>query len=297
MGPSGKNYRGTRRQRREKPVSITMSAQDYATAWRLITATSDHDKNIADVVRSRVLPRLGANPTPLDVGAGSGVVSKRLAPYFSQLTLVEQNPDQIAASRSELSELGATIFDGGFADFSSAEKYDVVICSHVFYHVPRADWGTFIDRLLGFVRPGGVCVVVLVGGPTDGAGHTIASLPPEQGSLPIRWTTHDAMRKDFSDDAVNTEMFVTELATKEVPFEVVSTINTWDARTVDEMHAICRFVVFEDCLTPEQAASMTEEQATALDARIRAHAQACPYSDGEYHLEMEDGVVIISPMQ
>lgn len=275
-------------------MSITLSERDYATAWRLIASTSRHDRNIAGVIVSRLLPELGPGPTLLDVGAGSGAVSRRLAPHFSHVTLVEQNADQIAANRAELLDLGATIFDGSFADFSTPEKFDVVLCSHVFYHVPRPAWSAFVDRLLGFVRPGGFCVVVLVGGPTDGAGHSLAALPPERRSLPLRHTTHDAMRRDFSDDAVNTEMFAAELAKKDVPFQIVSTINTWDARTAEEMYSICRFVVYEDCLTPEQLADMTGQQAQALDLKIRKHAEACPRADGMYHLEMEDGIVIIS---
>ncbi|MET0133905.1 MAG: class I SAM-dependent methyltransferase [Kibdelosporangium sp.] len=275
-------------------MSITLPKNDYATAWRLIAATSSHDNNIADVILSKVLPGLEHEPTLLDVGAGSGAVSRRLAPHFGHMTLVEQNADQIATGQAELDDLGATVFNGAFADFSSADKFDVVLCSHVFYHVPRAEWSDFIDRLLGFVRPGGVCVVVLVGGPTDGAGHPLSALPPEHRPQQLPHTTHDALRKDFSDDAVNTDMFVAELRSKDVPYELVSTINTWDARTIEEMYAICRFVVFEDCLTPEQVAAMTGEQARALDAKIRGHAAACPYTDEMYHLEMEDGVVIIT---
>ncbi len=274
-------------------MSITMSPAEYAGAWRLITSTSIHDKNIEEVLRAHVLPGLRKNPTLLDVGAGPGVVARRLAPHFAAMTLIEQNPSQIEYNRAELENAGATVFCGSFDEFRSQERYDVVLCSHVFYHVSRSQWSAFIDRLLSFVRPGGVCLVILVGGPTYGSTLPAARLPASSIVRPPSHTTHYAMRKAFTDQAVDTAKFVTELSKKHIPFIVEPTMNWWTAKTLDEMYAICRFVVLEDCYTPEQIAKLTQEEAQQLDRKIRAYAEACPFVDGLYRLEMEDGITII----
>ncbi|MBY8887014.1 class I SAM-dependent methyltransferase [Streptomyces sp. PTM05] len=259
-------------------MPITLSPDEYAAAWRLITDSTWHDKNIEEVLVSKVLPGLRERPTLLDVGAGSGIVARRLAPHFGRITLVEQNPSQIEPNREELKRAGVRIFDGPFGEFDDPERYDVVLCSHVLYHVPRARWTDFIGRMLSFVRPGGVCVVVLVGGPTAGHG---------------RYTTHHAMRQDFTDAAVNSQMLTGELGAMGLAYTVVSTENPWSTSTLDDMYAVCRFVVYEDCLTPEQLEQMSERQLMTLELRIREHAQDCPRVGGRYQLEMEDSIVLV----
>ncbi|OJH40208.1 hypothetical protein [Cystobacter ferrugineus] len=68
-------------------MGITMSPQEYATAFRILAASARHPENIQQVVEERILPRLPKQPTLLDVGAGSGKVAERLAPHFGSLTL------------------------------------------------------------------------------------------------------------------------------------------------------------------------------------------------------------------
>jgi hypothetical protein len=53
-------------------MGITMSPQDYATAFRILAASARHPENIEQAVEERILPRLPRQPALLDVGAGSG---------------------------------------------------------------------------------------------------------------------------------------------------------------------------------------------------------------------------------
>jgi 2-polyprenyl-3-methyl-5-hydroxy-6-metoxy-1,4-benzoquinol methylase len=123
-------------------MGITMSPQDYATAFRLLSLTSRHHENIGQVVEERILPRLPERPSLLDVGAGQGKVAERLSPHFGSLTLLEPNREQIGALALE----GAKIFHITLESYSSPERYDLVLCSHVLYHVPLPAWGGFISR-------------------------------------------------------------------------------------------------------------------------------------------------------
>ncbi len=77
-------------------MGITMSPQDYATAFRILAASARHPENILQAVEERILPRLPKQRALLDVGAGSGKVAKRIAPHFDSLTLLEPNQNQIA---------------------------------------------------------------------------------------------------------------------------------------------------------------------------------------------------------
>lgn len=117
-------------------MRITMSPQDYATAFRLLAVTGRHHENIGQVFEKHVLPRLPPRPSLLDVGAGPGTVARRLAPHFGAITLLEPNREQLGAFQLEGARIVHTTLEG----HDSPERYDVVLCSHVMYHVPLDDW-------------------------------------------------------------------------------------------------------------------------------------------------------------
>ncbi|PTL85711.1 bifunctional 2-polyprenyl-6-hydroxyphenol methylase/3-demethylubiquinol 3-O-methyltransferase UbiG [Vitiosangium sp. GDMCC 1.1324] len=248
-------------------MNITLSPQDYATAFRLLTRTSRHHENIARLIQERVLPRLPERPSLLDVGAGPGTVARRLAPLFGSLTLIEPNPDQLRGF--ELA--GAKIFHGLLEHYASPEQYDLVLCSHVLYHVPLADWGGYIDRLLALTRPGGACLLVL--GAARGQSYQ--------------------MHCDFAPTEAVSERLIQLLKEKRIPHEVAAAMNGFSASSFEEMYTLCRFLVLEDCYTHEQLAALSEDEARQLDDKLRAHAERCRGPDGVYRLEQDEDLILL----
>ncbi|MDY7227842.1 class I SAM-dependent methyltransferase [Hyalangium rubrum] len=248
-------------------MGITMSPQDYATAFRLLASTARHHENIGRVVEERILPRLPKRPSLLDVGAGPGTVAQRIAPHFGSLTLLEPNRDQIAGLQLE----GAKILHEPLERYASSEQYDLVLCSHVLYHVPLADWGGFIDRLLSFVRPGGYCLIVL--GAARGPNYQL--------------------HRDFTQTVISSEQLLATLQQKRLPHEVVATVNGFSAKTFEEMYTLCRFFVLEDCYTPAQLSALSPDEVRRLDDKIRMHAERCRGADGVYRLEQDEDLVIL----
>jgi len=248
-------------------MGITMSPQDYATAFRLLAASARHPENIGQAVEERILPRLPKQPTLLDVGAGSGKVAERLAPHFGSLTLLEPNREQISGLKLEK----AKILLEPLERYHSPEQYELVVCSHVLYHVPLSDWGGFIDRLLTFVSPGGYCVIVMAAarGPTY------------------------ALCRDFSETMLFGEQLPATLQRKGLPHEVIATMSGFRAKSFEEMYTLCRFFVLEGCFTAEQLAALSGEEARALDDRIRLHAERCRGTDGVYRLEQDEDLILL----
>ena len=248
-------------------MSITMSPHDYATAFRLLSLTSRHHENIGRVVEERILSRLPERPSLLDVGAGPGKVAERLSPHFASLTLLEPNREQIGTLALE----GAKIFHGTLETWSSPERYDLVLCSHVLYHVPIPDWGGFIDRLLSFVRPGGYCVIVF----SAARGQNYR------------------LHRDFTETGLFSDRIIDTLREKRIPHEVVAAMNGFTAASFEEMYTLCRFFVLEDCFTAEQLAALSQEEVRKLDDEIRLHAERCRGADGVYRLEQDEDLIII----
>ncbi|MFP2903650.1 class I SAM-dependent methyltransferase [Pyxidicoccus sp. 3LFB2] len=248
-------------------MGITMSPQDYATAFRLLAATARHPENIGQVVEQRLLPRMPKQPTLLDVGAGSGKVAERLAPHFESLTLLEPNRDQISRFKHEK----AKVFLEPLEQYHSPEKNELVLCSHVMYHVPLSDWGGFIDRLLTFVSPGGYCIIVMAAD---------------------RGPTYELCR-DFTDTVIFSEQVIATVQQKGLPHEVLATMSGFVANTFEEMYTLCRFFVLEGCFTAAQVAAMSEDHLRAIDEKIRVHAERCRGADGVYRLEQDEDLIII----
>lgn len=248
-------------------MNITLSPQDYATAFHLLARTALHPENIGQWVERSLLSRLPARPSLLDVGAGPGAIARRLAPHFGSLTLLEPNREQLGAFELP----GARLIHGTLESFQSPEQYELVLCSHMLYHVPVSEWGGAIERLLSFVRPGGYCLVVL--GSARGQNYE--------------------MHRDFTQTVITSEQLKTVLGEKRLPFEVIETRNGFSAATFEEMYTLCRFFVFEDCYTAPQLAALSDDEARALDARIRDHAGRCRDADGVYRLRQGDEFILI----
>ncbi|WNG44018.1 class I SAM-dependent methyltransferase [Archangium minus] len=193
-------------------MAITLSSQDYATAFRVLAATARHPENIGQLVEERVLPRLPKQPALLDVGAGSGKVAERLAPHFSSLTLLEPNQAQLAGLKLKK----AKILLEPLERYHSPETYELVLCSHVMYHVPLSDWGEFIDRLLTFVRPGGYCLLLMAA---------------------ARGPTYELCR-DFTDTQRFSEQVIATVQQKRLAHEVVAMMSGFVTKTFEEMYTL-----------------------------------------------------------
>ncbi|WP_437878887.1 class I SAM-dependent methyltransferase [Sorangium sp. So ce513] len=248
-------------------MRITMSPQDYATAFRLLSETSRHPDNIAEAIRQRIVPALPDKPSLLDVGAGPGTIAERLAPCFGSMTLIEPNVEQLRS----FAPGGAEIVHDVFERFESPRRYDLVLCSHMLYHVPVAEWGGFIDRLLAFVRPAGYCAIVI--GADRGQNYE--------------------MHRDFTSTVIDSSVLIRTLRDKQLAFDVVGSHNAYTATSLEDMVTLCRFFVLADCISAEQLAAMTEPEARELDAKIRAHAARCRTEDGVYRLGQEDDMIIL----
>jgi len=235
-------------------MAITLSPEEYATAFRLMTATATHPQNISRVVRERLLPQLRDEPTLLDAGAGSGDVA--------------ENTNQIAGFRHDK----AIVLNESLQTFESTEQFDLVVLSHVLYHVPPAEWPSLIERLMTFVRPGGYALIVMAAarGPEYELCHSFA----------------DTLTGDSA-------QLVAVLRATNYDHDVLATMSGFSTKTLDEMETICRFLVLETCYTAEQLEKLDTAQSQALDREIRARAASYRTADGTYRLDQDEDIVIV----
>ena len=61
----------------------------------------------------------------------------------------------------------AVVIAATIASASPPAAGDFVLCSHVFYHIPRSEWESTLLHLMGWLAPGGVLAVALQNPRTD----------------------------------------------------------------------------------------------------------------------------------
>jgi S-adenosylmethionine-dependent methyltransferase len=130
--------------------------------------------NVRNVVRQEIIARQLSQHLPdrpcriLDVGAGQGTQSRRLARAGHWVVAVEPDPEMRAqlraAVRTDLADIGerVTVVAGSLGALDSsiaADGYDVVLCLGVLMYLP--DGRSAITELARYVAPGGLlCVAV-----------------------------------------------------------------------------------------------------------------------------------------
>jgi len=103
----------------------------------------------------------------LDIGGGNGeyislAIGKSTGERHFAVTLVE--PSEDLAQRAGRSDLGArgriTVVQQHFDTYTTDQKFDVVLVSHVFYHFRRETWPKQLQKMASLLKPGGKLIIV-----------------------------------------------------------------------------------------------------------------------------------------
>lgn len=126
--------------------------------------------SIDTLVLSRALEKLEGGPprTAVEIGAGSGFVTKRLletTPDLQQATMVDMNPTAILACRDAVTDERARFHTGDGMAFLASHESDVVICNPPYIPRPEAIGDNayegvglivdLIEKAVDYLAPGG----------------------------------------------------------------------------------------------------------------------------------------------
>jgi cyclopropane fatty-acyl-phospholipid synthase-like methyltransferase len=110
----------------------------------------------------------GACVLELGCGAGNSAETQELARRF-RLTGVDVSAEQIR--RAQENAPGAELVHADFLELAlPAESFDAICSFYVFNHVPRERLGPLLERIAGWLRPGGLTLNAF--GVTDLPGWT-----------------------------------------------------------------------------------------------------------------------------
>lgn len=124
------------------------------------TAVSPYEREKYD----RTLTACGPGPFPraLELGAGNGGFSARLAGRCGVLSTIDFSPTAVLLARERLEGLpNVEVAEGTIPDdLPRGKGYDLVVASEVLYYLPDDAFRRTVDRLPRLLRPGGRLVAV-----------------------------------------------------------------------------------------------------------------------------------------
>ena len=130
----------------------------YKQAFQIFLDHTNQKRNAKRWLQ-QVVDRLPARRVLIDAGAGNGEVTGTLAPAFQRTIAIEPNPhllQQLQEAVPAAEAVGQPIMTA-----HPPAQGDLVLCSHTFYYIPAEDWLAHLERLVSWMSPTGVTIVVL----------------------------------------------------------------------------------------------------------------------------------------
>ncbi|MEU2060901.1 class I SAM-dependent methyltransferase [Streptomyces sp. NPDC013455] len=130
----------------------------YREAFDLFLRGTDEKPTTHAYLRG-VVHGLSARRVFLDVGAADGTTTRCLAPHFERTVCIEPSePMRRALVRACP---GAEVVAEPVGEARVDAQADLALLSHVLYYVPRPEWAATTARIMEWVAPGGVLLVLL----------------------------------------------------------------------------------------------------------------------------------------
>lgn len=208
-----------------------------------------------------VVDRLPRHESFLDIGAGNGILTLPLAKTFRRVVAVEPNPILAANLKSRAPELHVLQDTWQNVDMGSA-LFDFILCSHVLYHLPEAEWMRQIDHMYEHLRPGGQMALILQSPLGNKASFFTAFSEPDINVLGL-WK---GILHTYGEDALDARYFTCDIHT----------------HTLDEMVAIACLLLLHN--------SRWHDHPQAFRCYLDDHHRC----DDGYHFQYDELILLLS---
>jgi len=131
---------------------------DYKQAFQVFLNHTDQKRNAKRVLQTLV-DGLPMRKVFIDAGAGSGEVTCAFAEAFDRTIAIEPNAyllTQLQRTIPKAETIGSSILSA-----NPEPQGDFILCSHTLYYIPTDEWLAHLERLVSWMSPTGLTVVVL----------------------------------------------------------------------------------------------------------------------------------------
>jgi hypothetical protein len=142
-----------------EPIRIFDSqGEDYKRAFQVFLNHTDQKRNATRMLQGLV-DDLPARKVFIDAGAGNGELTRTFAGAFDRTIAIEPNMyllTQLQRAIPQVDAIGTSILAA-----CPETQGDFILCSHTLYYIPAEEWLAHLERLVSWMSPTGVTVVVL----------------------------------------------------------------------------------------------------------------------------------------
>ncbi|QDU56532.1 methyltransferase domain-containing protein [Aeoliella mucimassa] len=142
--------------------SYDSSDPAYYDAFRVFLEHTNQKQNAMQWLEQAV-SKLSQRRVLIDAGAGNGTLTQWLLESFDSGIGIEPNESLF----NELAPLCGRSHQVTIMDSEPEAIGDLVLCSHVFYYIPKSEWSSNLQRLLSWLDDEGVLVLALQNPRTD----------------------------------------------------------------------------------------------------------------------------------
>ncbi|MFF4694341.1 class I SAM-dependent methyltransferase [Streptomyces chattanoogensis] len=166
-------------------AELTLFLREYARTRQNVGAIAPSSARLATALTRYVIPSPGHSRTVLEVGPGTGAVTRYIADSLGRLDtldLVEANPHFATLLRKTYRHDARMRVLTGLVQEHELGVYDTIVCGLPFANFDARTTAEIFDRLLGALRPGGTLSFFgYVGGAT--VRRTLAAGPDRTRTL------------------------------------------------------------------------------------------------------------------
>jgi hypothetical protein len=145
-------------QEQERIRVFDSQGEAYKQAFHTFLDHTDQKRN-AKLWLQQVVDQLPARKVFIDAGAGNGEVTRTFAPAFERTIAIEPNIHllkQLQQTVPTAEAIGQPIMTA-----QPTGQGDLVLCSHTLYYIPAEEWLGHLERLVSWMSPSGITIVVL----------------------------------------------------------------------------------------------------------------------------------------
>ena len=119
--------------------------------WHSIYIKNSNEHNIVSTLLKKIIFRLKKHKSFLDIGAANGALTKRISNSFQSVTVIEPNYEHNDVYKKH----NYTYFNEYFMDLKIQDKFDFILCSHVFWLINKKTQKEFIRKAYNMLNEGG----------------------------------------------------------------------------------------------------------------------------------------------
>ena len=142
-----------------EPIRVFDSqGEDYKRAFQVFLDHTDQKRNAKRLLQ-KLVDDLPARKVFIDAGAGNGELTRAFAGAFDRTIAIEPNTYLLTQLQRAIPQVDA--IDTSILAASPETQGDFLLCSHTLYYIPAGEWLAHLERLVSWMSPTGVTVVVL----------------------------------------------------------------------------------------------------------------------------------------